>query len=182
MNLADLQKLQYTLSNLGIIISFSGQFSQGIIEELSEAINNHLENEQISKSNIYNVISIFVEQSQNISHYIKNNVDKAFYETIASSGIVTIGKEEDGYFITSGNLVLHGDISNITEKIEGIKNLDKDQLKKLYKETMKNDVGDGDHGAGLGFIVMARKARLPIAYSIVKWDEHLSFFTIRVMT
>ena len=87
------------------MISFSGHFSQGIIQELGEAIKEHMENEDKPKSKIFNVFSIFIEQAQNINNYFASKKNDSINEAITDSAIVCIGKSKGDYFIWSGNAV-----------------------------------------------------------------------------
>lgn len=177
LNLLDLQKL---LQNFGVLISFSGRFTQAIIEELGDAVKKNLETEATSQNDTYNVFSVFIEQTQNIKNYGAQKSGSPMGDRIASSGIVAIGKSEAGYFVSSGNLVENQDIALLTPRLDEIATLDKAGLKKLYKEQMKKDVPPGSTGAGLGFIDMARRASRPLNYSMVRLDEHVTFFTLKV--
>jgi len=174
-------ELQKTLKEKGILISFSGRFSQGIIEELGDAIKKHMETEDLPRNDIYNVFAIFVEQTQNIKNYTAKKLDTIHYDSIVNSGIVTIGKKEEGYFISSGNLIENKDVEALAERINRISALDKLELKILYKEQMKRELEQGSMGAGVGLIDIARKASNPVSYSINKVDDLLSFFTITVI-
>jgi len=122
---SNLHELQRTLRRLGIIISFPGHFTQGIIEEMSEAIRKHLENQNTSKSGVYNVVSVFVEQTQNIKNYATFKQNASISDQISQSGIVIIGKNEDGFFVSSGNLVLNEDIPALESRLQEISGLDK---------------------------------------------------------
>ena len=60
------------LNENGVIISFTGSFTQTIIEEIGEAIRNYIEqdkNEYNHEIKSYEVFSIYIEQSQNIKNY-----------------------------------------------------------------------------------------------------------------
>jgi hypothetical protein len=180
LNLLELQK---NLKKTGILISFSGQFSQGIIEELSEAIEKHLNQENVTKGEVYNVISIFVEQAQNIRNYTAtkmSTIRKENYERIASSGIVTIGKDEDGYFIYSGNLIEGNDIAGLQQTLMNLSELDKDGLKKTYKEKLRKSRDEEQKGAGLGLIDIFRKATYPVVYAFSDYNEDLKFYSLKV--
>lgn len=177
MNLLDLQKL---LQNNGVLISFSGRFTQAIIEELGEAVKKYLETEAISQNETYNVFSVFIEQTQNIKNYSFQKRGLPLGDRIANSGIVAIGKSEDGYFVSAGNLVENKDIAVIVSKLNEILMHDKVGLKKLYKEQMKKEIPPGSTGAGLGLIDMARRASKPLSHSVVSLDDQISFFTLKV--
>ena len=172
--------LQQVLRKQGVLISFSGRFSQAIIEELGDAVKRYLETEAISQNETYNVFSIFIEQTQNVKNYgAKYETDPARAK-IAGSGIVTIGKSEEGYFVSSGNLVDKKDAIWLRERIEALAGLDKPALKRLYKEQMKKDLVPGASGAGLGLIDMAKRSSRSLEFSIVQQDEQFSFFTLKV--
>lgn len=174
-------ELQKTLKEKGILISFSGRFSQGIIEELGDAIKKHMETEELPRNDIYNVFAIFVEQTHNIKNYTALKQNTAYYDSIVNSGIVTIGKKDEGYFISSGNLIENEDVKALAERINNISSLDKLELKSLYKKQIKKESEPGSMGAGVGLIDIARKASRPISYSINNVDDVLSFFTITVI-
>jgi hypothetical protein len=176
-----LVEMQGLLSDNGIIICFSGRFSQGLIEELGEAITKHMESEERPRNNIFSVFSIFIEQSQNIKKYVVSKEKSKAYEAISDSGIVCIGKTNDGYFIRSGNAVENTDVLNLRTSLDRVIGKSKDELKLLFKEQMKKEVEPGKNGAGIGFIDMARKASQPIEYSIKKIDDTYSFYEIRVI-
>jgi len=177
VNLLNLQK---TLQNNGILISFAGRFSQEIIEELGDAVKKYLETESISQNEIYNVFSVFIEQTQNIKNYSALKTDCLVREKIANSGIVTIGRSDAGHFVSSGNIMESKDSYALVQKLDIINGLDRAGLKRLYKEQMKKEMVPGSTGAGLGLIDMARKASQPLKYSIDKLDEEFHFFTLKV--
>ncbi|MCL6638297.1 MAG: SiaB family protein kinase [Firmicutes bacterium] len=177
----DLFELQSLLRTNGLLISFSGRFSQEIIEELGEAVKKYLETEKHPKNNIFNIFSIFIEQTQNIKNYCASKAGTDSYETIANSCIVTIGKSGDGNYICSGNLIENEDLAKPVQSIEKLTGLDKDALKKLYKEKLKQDLLPGSTGAGVGLVEMARKASHPLEYSVTSLDERFSYFTLKAV-
>lgn len=177
-NLLDIQK---KLRDNGILISFSGRFSQAIIEELGEAVKKYLEMEQSPKNHIFHIFSIFIEQTQNIKNYCMSKQSTNFYENIANSCMVTIGKTEIGNYICSGNIIEEQDIPGLVGRIEPLISLDKIELKKLYKESLKKEISADSLGAGIGLIDMARKASYPLEYSITQLDDQYSFFTLKAV-
>lgn len=175
----NLMELQRTLRNQGVLISFSGRFSQEIIEELGEAVKKHLESEA-AQNLIFNVFSVFIEQTQNIKSYAASREGRPGSDAIAASGIVTIGKSPAGYFVSSGNLVHKDDAVNLARQLDTLVALEKLELKKLYKEQMKKELPPGSTSAGLGLIDMAKKASRPLEFSLVDHDANLAFFTLLV--
>ena len=177
----NLFELQNTLRSNGILISFTGRFSQGIIEELGEAVKKHMESENRPQNNIFNVFAIFIEQTQNVKNYSSSKEKSPYYDRIANSGFTCIGKSEEGYFISSGNLIEECDIQTLIDKLELIKDMNKDELKKLYKELMRKEITPDMKSAGIGLVEIARKASFPIEYSIKEVDDLFSFFELKVI-
>ena len=137
LNMLELQK---TLQRYGVMINFSGRFTQAIIEQLGDAVKQYLETEATSLTDTYNVFSVFIEQTQNIRNYDVKKADSPFGDRIANSGIVAIGKTPTGYFVSSGNIVENSDISGLTTLLDEIVGLDKAGLKKRYKERLREAV------------------------------------------
>ncbi|MEG6522331.1 SiaB family protein kinase [Desulfotomaculum sp. 1211_IL3151] len=176
-----LMSLQSHLRQQGILISFSGKFSQIIIEELGEAVKKYLETEEHPKTDIFNVFSVFIEQTQNIKNYCESKIAAGSYDTIANSCIVIIGKDENGHYVSSGNIIENKDAKKLATRIENLIPLDKTSLKKLYKEKIKQELPPDSLGAGVGLIDIARKARKPLEYTVNMIDEQFSFFTLKVI-
>lgn len=175
-----LLNLHKKLREEGILISFSGKFSQEIIEELGEAVKKYLEAEEHPKTDIFNVFSIFIEQTQNIKNYCVSKKDTGFYEQISNSCIVVIGKNESGVkYIFSGNMVQNEDTDRLEKVINELHGLDKQQLKKLYKQKLKQEINPERKSAGLGLVEIARKSTSPLEFSIEEMDELFSFFTLK---
>ncbi|MFZ7102889.1 MAG: SiaB family protein kinase [Peptococcaceae bacterium] len=176
-----LLKLHDMLRSQGVLISFSGKFSQEIIEELGQAVRKYLETEEKPSTDIYNTFSIFVEQTQNIKKYCTQKQGSGYYEKIADSCIIVIGKTDNGIYISSGNLLENSDIAGLVGKLEKLIPLDKTELKKLYKAKLKEEISNWSQGAGLGLVDMARKASIPLKYSVTRLDDGFSFFTLKAI-
>lgn len=177
----NLFELQNTLRNNGMLINFSGRLSQGIIEELGEAVKKYMEAEDRPKNDIYSVFAIFIEQTQNIKNYTACKEGKSTYDMIANSGIVSIGKIDSSYFIWSGNIIESCDGQALSERLDMLAKLDKEKLKILYKEQIRKAIEPECSGAGIGLIDIARKSSLPIEYSIDRINNEFSFYQIRVI-
>jgi len=176
-----LSNIQNMLDSCGILTCFSGRFSQGLIEEIGEALKKHLENEDIPKNDISNVFRIFVELSQNIKNYVLRKEGSSESNRIACSAIICIGQLENGYFIWSGNLVENADIAHLNAIMSKVTGASKEELKQFYREQILKDVVPGQLGAGVGLIDIARRARLPLEFTLNKLDEAVSVFEISVI-
>lgn len=168
------------LNELGIILSFTGPFSQGVVEEIGDALTVYMENKENTKNEIFRVFSVFIEQTQNIRNYLETSKDQEYYDRIIGSAIVVIARREDKYLIRSGNLVKRGDISNLQGIMDEILKLDEKELKKTYKKRLKSSYKDGESNAHLGLIDIARKSS-SMEYEIEEVDDQFYFFSMSVL-
>lgn len=179
----NLHQLVGELSSHGVIASFNGSFTQGIIEEIGTAIKSYLELERnTDETDIHNVFSVYIEQAQNIKAYFLNKAsggDQLELSRRAFESIIVIGRHNERFFVCSGNLVHNADVPSLKERIDYVNSLSKDQLKKSYKDILRGtETGCGR--SGLGIIDMARKAALPLEYMFIARDENYAFFTLKV--
>jgi len=166
-----------------ILFCYSGPIAQSSIEGVGATLRRNLAIEDADSTTTISVFSIFIEQVQNVLNYSADRLHKSDeLDNELRIGMVVIGREENGkYFIYCGNRIYNHDIAKITDNLELIRKLSKDELKALYKERRRMEPEPGSKGAGLGLIEMARRSVSPIDYSFEKIDEEFSFFSIKVI-
>lgn len=173
----DLLALKESFTEQGILISFNGSFTHSIVEEMGNAIKRYLEGENLGRGAIMDVFAVYIEQTQNVRNYLNRS---AFSQPQRNAAIVVIGNVDGAYVVSSGNTIARGDVDDLMRRLKEINALDKDGLKRLYKETIRKPRCSEATGAGIGLIDMARRARLPLDWSFVELDEGYSFFSMTV--
>lgn len=165
-----------------IIFYYCGPIAQASVEGVAQTLRKNLEYEDAGNLTSQSVFSVFIEQMQNILNYSAEKLaDKDCAEDELRVGAVVIGHTNSDYYILCGNKIYNSDIATLKDKIDEIRNQNKDELKALYKERRRMEPAPGSKGAGLGLIEMARKASKPLEYSFTPIDDVFSFFTIRVI-
>lgn len=164
-------------SEEGILISFHGSFSHGIIEEIGNAVRHHLEGEQLERGIIADVFAVYIEQTQNVRNYLTR---KNFPEPGQSSAIVFIVQNEGDYLLCSGNSIAREDVPELSERLEKINSQDKDGLKRIYKEQLRKPIEADSAGAGVGLIDIARRASDKLGYRFDRKDAEHDFFSFFV--
>ena len=175
-------ELYTQLQAQGIFFCFAGPLSQGIPEEVGSVLKARLEVGQSDISRINKVFSVFVEQIQNIfSHSNEVLVQgRPTEEAEVRQGLLVVGQEPEGFFVVSGNYIDNENVSEISEQLERLKKMDKEEMKAYFKEMRRRD-REGAKGAGIGFIETARKASEPLDYEITRIDDKRSFFYLKAM-
>lgn len=173
----DLYNLQQIVNERGVLISFAGPFSHGIIEEIGQAITRYLESETLTKAYLMDVFSVFVEQAQNVRNYATKMANKGNNDHDFNNGIVTIGKNGSHHVVCSGNLIQKHDTTALTDKLNQLRYLDAKELKTLYKQQLRKERQPGE-GGGLGLIDMSRKSAQPLAYEVRDLGDEYCFFSL----
>ncbi|MFW5931203.1 MAG: SiaB family protein kinase [Desulfosalsimonas sp.] len=177
----EMQGFYEKLKKEGIIFSFSGPVSQNLLEGIGATLRQKMSLEETSTGVMQKVFSIFVELMQNIINYSADRGSVGEEEPELSFGILVIGKKNDQFYIKSGNYISRDQKESLEEKLPVIREMDKDELKKFYKQQRRKEVEEGSKGAGLGFIEMARRASSPIEYEILPAEAGRYFFVVKVV-
>jgi len=172
----NLYNYKQNLATDGIILSLSGPMSHEMVEGIGRAIRFKI-GEDGDKSTALKVFSIFVEQVENVIHY---SVEKIPPKSSMSFGIIVIGKKDGAFFISGGNKMKAINQEKLECHLNKLSLMDKEQLKKYYKERRRAGSEDDSKGAGIGFIEMARKSSQPLEYNFQKIDDEHTFFTIKI--
>jgi hypothetical protein len=168
------------LQEQGIVFCYSGYMTEQILTGIGEAVKRKLEVEDTDRKTARSVFSVFVEQVQNVIRYSaereSNDLDE---ESMLRYGVLTVGRQDEKFFIACGNLVEHDDIDRIRSSLEHIQSLDAEGLKALYKETLKGETPEGSKGAGVGFIDIARRATHGFEFDFSEVKDGRSYFCLK---
>jgi hypothetical protein len=178
----DLLEFYGTLKKKGIIFCFSGPISQDIIEGIGTTLRQKMELEETGLNASQKVFAIFVEQMQNIVNYSAETVLPSDRDSAGMRvGVLIVGQEDGRLYVLTGNRVRKEDTGPLKEQLTHLRQLDKEDLKLLYRDRRKMAAPPESKGAGLGFIEIARKASMPLEFSFVPIDRDHVFFTLEVV-
>jgi hypothetical protein len=169
------------LDEKGIIFSFSGYISEGILYSLGEALRQKMTLEDANLTTVKKVFSVFVEQAQNIIRYSADKLEGQHGERIElSSGMVSIGNDDGDFFIVCGNVILEKDMERLKERLEHLNSLDRPAIKAFYREQLRETPDEDSRGATIGLIEIARRASRPIEFGFDPVESGKTFFCMRV--
>lgn len=162
-----------------IIFSFKGVITEEILADLGEIIKNHISDFKYRPLVVKRVFSIFIEVAQNILHHSAEKVTLGPHGE-RGSGIVMVIESESDFEIVSGNLISNSSSKSIEESCKLINSLDKEGLKKAFRQKIKAPLDEGNKGAGLGLLDIARKSENRVAFKIDRIDDDHSFLLFSV--
>ncbi|MBK1648758.1 hypothetical protein CKO36_09150 [Rhabdochromatium marinum] len=173
------------LQEEGILFCYSGYMTEDVLLSIGKAIKEKLMLENADKSVIRGIFSIFVEEMQNVIRYSGQMESKVSANSMLELrfGILSVGRkqlanDQESFFVACGNMVSPTDAQRLKTNLDHIQALDAQELKTLYKQTLKGKSPEGSKGAGVGFIDIARKSKRGFEYDFIDISTDRTFFSI----
>lgn len=167
------------VKNKESILSYKGQLNFEVIGNLITQLKDEADNLEI-KINIYKkILTIMIESLENIYKYNDyfDHENSLFPDFLPRFSLT---KDDENYYITTSNPIENDHIDNLKEHINRILEMDRDTLKKYYRDTITNGQFSHKGGAGLGFIEMAKIANQNIQYHFEKINDKFSYYTLQI--
>ena len=127
------------------------------------------------RKKIYNIM---VECLENIHKH----ADKAVFEREQDPHypLFVIGKSGNSFYITAGNIVRKKDRDILKQKLDGIKQMNREKLKEEYRGAMLKGEFSEKGGIGLGIIDMALKSGNKLDYVFKTIKDDIAFFILEI--
>lgn len=170
-------ELHRTMMSQKLILVYQGDFTQETTKSILAMAERNIDSSGEESSIKRKVFNVMVEALQNIVKHSDELVDGTMRNHTA---IFLIGRESNRYTIMSGNPIRKENVDSLNKKLEHINGLDKDGLKDLYKEIIKNTTISEKGGAGLGFVDMARKSGEKLEFEFPEMSPEYCFFCLKV--
>lgn len=172
------------LKDNNINIIYSGPIWGDGVEGISATLKKVMEFDQLSLTASKSIFAVFVEQMNNMLMY---SAEKEAYDankensSNLSRGIFILGTKGKTYFLKSGNIIKNASIKFLKDRIDLLNSLDKEGIKKLYKEQIRSENNNPESlGAGIGLTEIARRSNSKITYNFEPYGEGTSFFSMDV--
>lgn len=156
-----------------VFLTYGGFLTQTLITGITEALEKEAEENDLNMGFANNIFTIFIELAQNMMNYSKS-LSKG--QTSKHEGIIIVGKvSDDIFYIDSHNAVSKQDMHLLDEKLQEIKSLDRDGIKKRYRELRRSGKDQHGKGAGIGFFEIAKRCT-EFNYQLVPEDNDMYHF------
>ena len=165
-----------SMENKDVKLVYKGEITHQVTKAFTSLTETNMMVEEESNSVQKKVFHVIVEFLQNISKHADYMSNDDSHEE--GSGVFLLLKNAENYVITTGNILLKQKEAAISGVLDKINSLDKEGLKALYKQQIKEGRLSDKGGAGLGFIDIAKKTGNHLDYKFVPLDENFSFFII----
>ncbi len=153
---------------------YEGEITHQITKAFTSLTETNMQINEESHSTQKKVFHVMVECLQNIGKHA-DCIDSSD-GTMEGRGVFLLSKNDEEYIVTTGNVLSKSKISEMEEILKKINDLDKDGLKQLYKQQIKEGRLSHKGGAGLGFIDIAKKTGNKLDYNFISLNDEYAFF------
>lgn len=172
-----IKKFHHRMKEYNFSLVYQGEVNQVITKSFASLAEKNMESSNESNAIKKKLFHVMVECLQNIT---KHTSEKRLKEgDVSGDGILIVGKYENEYDIITGNMIHNESIPSITEILENVNSLDKEGLKKLHMQKLKESTLSEKGGAGLGFVDIAKKTGEKLEYHFESIDDKKSFFVLK---
>jgi hypothetical protein len=156
---------------------YKGDFAKASILPILKIFEDSIQNLDGNINIKKRVYIIMMEMLENIVDHAKNNIHE---NRELKEGIFILGKKENDYLISTGNIVETSRVSSLKEYIVKLNNMDYSELRKLYvKNLKKSKIVDSSY-EGLGLIDIVSESTDNIKFHFEPINENDTFFSINV--
>ncbi len=154
--------------------TYRGVFTSSITDTILSLAETNLNNAEETRKMKKRVYFIMVEGLQNITRHQSENLDN--HVSMYPGLFVLQRNGNDGYSVTTGNLIVKKDKEFLGQQIEKINQFSAEELKQYSLEILDQGQLSGKGGAGLGLIEIARKSGNKLHYAFKDVNEEYAFF------
>ncbi|MFM7486589.1 MAG: SiaB family protein kinase [Cytophagales bacterium] len=171
--------LHRTMASHKLILVYDGDFTQETTKSILAMAERNLDSSGEDSGIRRKVFNVMVEALQNVVKH-SSEQDLTAGSLISKSAIFMISKDDKRYCVMTGNPIPKSGVAELTKNLDDLNLKDKDGLKEMYKEIIKNTQISQKGGAGLGFIDMARKSGEKLEFSFNNLNAEYDFFCLKV--
>jgi hypothetical protein len=146
-----------------------------VTNENSVPLLSLLENEMKSSEYGYlgrkRLFMFVLESLQNVQRH--TNKDQH-----ANMSLVVYSKTDNGYTVSTGNVIPNESINILESKLDEVNNLESDDIRSVYRQMLSNSELSSKGGAGLGLIEMAKKTGNRLDYAFYPIDKEYSYYIL----
>lgn len=169
MDLTD--RIRGKLKKERLMFVYRGDISEKNSLSLLTLLENEMTDEAYGLVGRKRLFMFVLESLQNVSKH----ADQDHYSGMS---VVIYAKTDDGYRITTGNILENENVISLKERLDKINSLETDEVKAYYREVLSKTEFSSKGGAGLGLIEMAAKTGARFDYDFVPVDDRYSYFIL----
>lgn len=158
-----------------LLLAYKDNINEETSDQLIAMVDSKMvgfDEEKKIKKKVFNVL---VECLQNVSRHAEPDKGQDH-----ESSILLIGRNDNSFFIITGNMMNNDKTEGLKAKLDQINKLNPEEIRDKYKELMTQMEFSDKGGAGLGLLDIARKSANKFEYDFRKLGDKKSYFTLKV--
>jgi hypothetical protein len=173
MNYTEYRAFSDFVAQRKVVFYYFGYFSQHIVTAMADTIKLSMKQADTTPTTRRKLFSCFVEMAQNIIHYSSESLTPVAQEVEeVRQGSVCVGQSGERFYLLCANRVAASDVEPLRAKLEPLRTMTLEEIKRAYQETLRSDQPEGSKGSGLGFLTVARDASEPIEFEFTEIEDH----------
>jgi hypothetical protein len=161
------------------ILYYKGFFNYTIVNKLLNELFT-LEQTGVLNEWVSNKIQIvMVEMLENNYKYTSNKITS--FNHIDFFPVFKILNEDKFYRLIASNPIRHNDVNTLKDHLDKINDVGLPELRKWYKEILKNEIYSVKQSPGIGLIRIAKVVRNKFKYSFQKIDNKFLYYTLEIL-
>ena len=132
--LIDIYDIFKTMTDNRIILLYQGLFEPTLLKSVVAMTEKKLMDENIEESLRRKLFNVMVEGLQNVCKHQEPTNDKD------RNPFLMINRDDNSYNIITGNFIVNDKIAKVSERIDFINSLNKEELKEHYKNARLNSI------------------------------------------
>lgn len=164
------------LQDNGVVLVYLGKVDYNVTQMFSVITENETDMNNESKDLKRRLNHAVIEVLQNLTKHSS----ELYKELKFGKGMFMLGKKEDKYIVYTANKVLKEEVIKLTAAIDEVNSHDYNDLRRIYKEQLKQGKLSDKGGAGLGLIDIARKSGNKLDYTIKPFNDVVDYFIFKV--
>lgn len=161
-----------------VIMEYSGMVTFEKIDRMLDKLSEMPAFLQLTRSIQKKLYGIFVECIENI--YKNTGNGKDYLKANNKLPYIRLGKQDDNFFISSGNIIANKRINTLKSRLDKINHMDHDGLRSAYAEIIDQESISNEEGAGLGLITIAMRSGNKIKYNFTSLDDQHSYYEMKI--
>ena len=157
--------IRQTISEEKLVFTYRGIVTNDNSIPLLMLLEKEMETSSFGFIGRKRLFMFVLESLQNVQRHSENNID------YGSMSIIVYAKTDNGYSVSTGNVMSTKNVQDLKERLDEINNLSPNEIRSVYREMLGNSELSSKGGAGLGLIEMAKKVGNKLNYDFKKIDE-----------
>ncbi len=158
-----------------LTLAYSGEFRDTLTDRIIELAETYFESSEQTPKLRKKTSFLVTECFQNVIRHGSKEAELIFDSPMRVESFV-LRFHSGKCFILSENAVHNSNVDQLSALIEEVNSVEREKLRKLYRELLKKAEFTDHGGAGLGLIEMTRRSGNKLRYSFQKLDERYSVF------